>query len=221
MKIPTRSPKSNAGFTILEVLIAVLVLAVGIIGVFGMQVTSTISNQRAYERRVATELAESVLERLKRDSIEWTLTSYPASGTWLVDGAANMAPAPFEGSGAGPDVSAAREAAWTYRTSPGAVPMFNDMGLPSGGTSVAETKNQRFCVSYRLTPLIDGRVLRAEVRITYAKNGDGAVALGGNCRALEQRTITVDRGLLFDEVVVTGLIRQNALQSAAELPTAL
>ena len=48
----------------IEVLIAVLVLAVGLLGVAGMQLSALRSNQAAYERSVETIMASSIAERM-------------------------------------------------------------------------------------------------------------------------------------------------------------
>jgi type IV pilus assembly protein PilV len=55
----------NTGFTLIEVLIAMLVLAVGLLGLAGLQVTSLNNNQRAYFRSQATQLAYDMADRMR------------------------------------------------------------------------------------------------------------------------------------------------------------
>jgi type IV pilus assembly protein PilV len=62
---PFRVMNKNAGFTLIEVLIAMLVLAVGLLGLAGLQVTSLKNNQSAYNRSQATQLAYDMADRMR------------------------------------------------------------------------------------------------------------------------------------------------------------
>jgi type IV pilus assembly protein PilV len=55
----------SAGFTLIEVLIAMLVLAVGLLGLAGLQVISLRNNQSAYNRSQATQLAYDMADRIR------------------------------------------------------------------------------------------------------------------------------------------------------------
>ncbi|MDP3330642.1 MAG: type IV pilus modification protein PilV [Methylococcaceae bacterium] len=55
----------NTGFTLIEVLIAMLVLAVGLLGLAGLQATSLKNNQSAYNRSQATQLAYDLADRIR------------------------------------------------------------------------------------------------------------------------------------------------------------
>lgn len=56
--------RSN-GFTLIEVLIAMLVLAVGLLGLAGLQATSLKNNQSAYNRSQATQLAYDLADKMR------------------------------------------------------------------------------------------------------------------------------------------------------------
>ena len=60
----------NTGFTLIEVLIAVLVLAVGLLGLAGLQATSLKNTQSAYNRSQATELAYDMADRIRANIVE-------------------------------------------------------------------------------------------------------------------------------------------------------
>jgi len=62
---PFSAMDKNAGFTLIEVLIAMVVLAVGLLGLAGLQVTSLRSNQSAYNRTQATQLAYDLADRMR------------------------------------------------------------------------------------------------------------------------------------------------------------
>ena len=55
----------NTGFTLIEVLIAMIILAVGLLGLAGLQATSLRNNQSAYNRSVATQLAYDIADRMR------------------------------------------------------------------------------------------------------------------------------------------------------------
>ncbi len=55
----------KSGFTLIEVLIAMVVLAIGLLGLAGLQVTSLKNNQSAYNRSQATQLAYDLADRMR------------------------------------------------------------------------------------------------------------------------------------------------------------
>ena len=57
--------KTNSGFTLIEVLIAMLILAVGLLGLAGMQATGIRNNLSAYNRGLATQLAYDIADRMR------------------------------------------------------------------------------------------------------------------------------------------------------------
>lgn len=63
--IQSRTMNKNTGFTLIEVLIAMLVLAVGLLGMAGLQATSLGNNQSAYNRSQATQLAYDMADRMR------------------------------------------------------------------------------------------------------------------------------------------------------------
>lgn len=78
-----RLPNRSRGFTLLEVLIAVLVFSLGLLGVAGLMVLSVRTNHSAYLRTQASFLAESMADRI-RSSVGRTRDyngDYPVSGS--------------------------------------------------------------------------------------------------------------------------------------------
>jgi type IV pilus assembly protein PilV len=63
------SPQHN-GFTLIEVLVAMLVLAVGLLGLAGLQAHALKNNQSAYYRSQATQLAYDIADRMRANQIE-------------------------------------------------------------------------------------------------------------------------------------------------------
>ncbi len=59
------SRSRSRGFTLLEVLIAVVVLSIGLLGLAGLQATGLRNNHSAYLRSQATMLAHDIFERMR------------------------------------------------------------------------------------------------------------------------------------------------------------
>jgi type IV pilus assembly protein PilV len=57
--------KQQSGFTLIEILVAVVILALGLLGMAGMQANSLRNNQSAYFRSQATVLAYDILDRMR------------------------------------------------------------------------------------------------------------------------------------------------------------
>lgn len=80
---PSRRPRPASGFTLIEVLVALVVLSIGLLGVAGLQLRSLQSSHASYERTVVTLQAHDLVERM------WAgiCSLYDANGN-LVSGSA-------------------------------------------------------------------------------------------------------------------------------------
>ncbi len=81
--MPSQSFHKEAGATLIEVLIAMVVLAIGLLGLAGLQATSIQSNHSAYYRSQATLLASDLADRMRANRTEALtnayLTNFPTS----------------------------------------------------------------------------------------------------------------------------------------------
>ncbi len=59
----------NRGFTLIEVMVALVVLAVGLLGMASLMVRSQQSNEGAYSRSQATILAYDIVERMRANKM--------------------------------------------------------------------------------------------------------------------------------------------------------
>jgi type IV pilus assembly protein PilV len=57
--------KMQTGFTLLEVLVAIVVLSLGLLGLAGLQAASLRNNQTAYYRGIATQQAYDMADRMR------------------------------------------------------------------------------------------------------------------------------------------------------------
>jgi len=62
---PMPSRGDHRGFTLLEILVAIVVLSIGLLGLAGLQVVSLNNNQTAYYRSVATQQAYDMADRMR------------------------------------------------------------------------------------------------------------------------------------------------------------
>lgn len=71
--------RQSAGFTLLEVLIAMLILAIGLLGMASLMLTSLQNNQGAYARAQASTLAYDIVERMRANRPQAELSNSPYS----------------------------------------------------------------------------------------------------------------------------------------------
>jgi type IV pilus assembly protein PilV len=62
--------KFQQGFTLLEVLIAMLVLTLGLLGLAALQATTLKNNQNSYYRSQATQFAYDIADRIRANEVE-------------------------------------------------------------------------------------------------------------------------------------------------------
>ena len=71
-----KTMNNNKGFTLIEVLVAVFVLAIGLLGLAGLQAKSLQFNHSAYQRSQATILAYDIIDRMRANLSEARNGSY-------------------------------------------------------------------------------------------------------------------------------------------------
>jgi type IV pilus assembly protein PilV len=74
-----RSHRAAAGVSLIEVLVAVLIFSVGLIGLAGLLIVSTRSNQEAFVRTQVTFLAGSMADRMRANPVGLWSKAYDAS----------------------------------------------------------------------------------------------------------------------------------------------
>lgn len=81
MSIKPIRHSANAGFTLMEVLVAAVVLGIGILGLVTMMVTSMKSNQSSFYRSIASSLAYNMADRIRKNSDQAKLGAYDGIDT--------------------------------------------------------------------------------------------------------------------------------------------
>lgn len=72
---------AQAGFTLLEILVAIVVLSLGLLGLAGLQAASLTNNQNAFYRSIATQQAYDMADRIRANLAGVAAGSYDALGT--------------------------------------------------------------------------------------------------------------------------------------------
>ena len=89
--------KSQAGFTLLELMIAVLVLAIGLLGLAELQITAIRTNSSTATLTAANALAQRVVEEVAAMDPADVMFNAPGTGTW--SSAVTPSPITIEGAG--------------------------------------------------------------------------------------------------------------------------
>jgi prepilin-type N-terminal cleavage/methylation domain-containing protein len=195
--------RSRRGYTVIEVMIALTLLAIGTSGIIAMQKITAVANRDAKNLVIANQIARTWIERLRADAVQWNHPSPVspdsdlADTKWLNNVTGNW----FRPADAYP------------------------MGSPSAdafGNDLPDTKvaDGLFCTNIRLTwlygtpPQPPPYLIRAEVRVYWLRDGGGGVIEAGKpiCDAsidLAQVGAAVNR---YHFVYVTSAITQNMAQ---------
>lgn len=135
--VPLSAPHAVAGFTLLEALVALLVLSIGLLGLAALQARGIAYSHDAYVRSQATFLAYDIMERMRARRMGI------ADSTQVPAAMAAYTATPTAGSFCGTtaeDASANNEVyCWEQRvkaTGPGAE------GLPGGTGTISQTAGQ-------------------------------------------------------------------------------
>lgn len=77
------NPPASRGFTLLEVLITVVILAIGLLGLAGLQMNSLNAQLEAYQRAQALLILEDMANRMRANAAEArTETDYPEASDY-------------------------------------------------------------------------------------------------------------------------------------------
>ena len=130
---PAQISDRQRGFTLLEVLIAVMLLAVGLLGLAGLQAVSLRNNHSAYLRSQATMLAYEIIDsmRTNRSAVRSPLPGSYQDGSYeipLGDSGSTSPPDCMTAPCSGPELATFEITDWKQRLG---------STLPSGDGSIA------------------------------------------------------------------------------------
>ncbi len=160
---------ADGGFTIIEILIAVVVSAIGFAAIFSMQISTMQGHIAARENAAALNLAERFAEDLRAEAYTWTGNTLPGprlsagAGAWrtLTDVPGGLGRDPRDG----------------LPVDQNAMPFQGDDATGSG------LVRQRFCVHYWINPLTAAYngILNGRVRVVWPRDPLNPLAVTAAC----------------------------------------
>jgi type IV pilus assembly protein PilV len=193
------------GYTIVELIMSLSVLAIGVSGVIAMQKVTVSSNRNAKDLAVATRIAEAWADQLNADASLWTIdqggNSTRATTSWL-----KLA-------------DPTQTVDWfipAYSATSTFGPAFGPLGTPVDPSTSAGFAH--FCAHIRFaflhsetTPTAGNGAIRAQVRVFWLRD-DSAVDLPasarGNLCSVDASTFDANIGA-FQVVYLTTAVRQT------------
>ncbi len=150
--------RNQSGFTVIEILIAVAVTAVGFAAIFSLQIGSMQGNISARDLSASMNLAERYAEVLRRDTYEWGGRDLP-----------------------GPRLNKS-EGEW-HTFTPHPVDHNGLASLDDDPEFGSELFRQRFCVHYWFRPLngLYARILNVRVRVIWPRTSMDPSGLAAVC----------------------------------------
>jgi prepilin-type N-terminal cleavage/methylation domain-containing protein len=190
--------RSRRGYTVVEVIMSLAVLAVGVAGVIAMQRVTAASNRHAKNLSIATHIGQAWLEMLSAESSLWAENGSLARTTWLAQGAG--------------------QASWfrpNYSASLNFGPGFDALGNPV--SNIEQATKAEFCVDLRMTQMraADGGsgLIRVEARVIWRREDAlvlAAVTPPAQACDLAAVTVTNDTsGNLFHFLFMSSAVRQQ------------
>lgn len=187
--------KLRRGFTLIELMVALVILSIGLFAIIHLQVVAVRGNEYAQERFDATQLAQEVAEELRTCALNWLDT--PATGAMAFNTVFSGGVCPNIILGATPpqgtDVNIADLHSLTSfngnviaaGTAPGQAYAINSLGLNPVSSPDLNGAGAIFRVNYTAYPVAtmpgipaDGSVVRVTIYVSWDNKNHGDASLG-------------------------------------------
>ena len=149
-------------------MVALGVMTISAMALFGMQAQATRANVRARDMTVASQIAQNVLERMKMDGLAWNTIGNPEDvliNTSMLGKIVGSTLGSFMTLPERPETRGGTTVVWSNG--------FDMYGIdvPISGADAASLANIRFCASNRLAWVYNNpaRAIRADVRVWWSK----------------------------------------------------
>jgi type IV pilus assembly protein PilV len=164
-----RGRLARRGYTLVEVMLAIGVMAVGATAILGLQQAAIRGNQEANEYAVATRTAEMWLDRFRLDALSWNQGGAGATagpGTFAATQFMRMMPP----TGATPWFEPVPATAGSYL--PATRLAFQGNPSPPAGSP-----GPVYCTQAQLSWVYPATAIRVDVRVFWMRRGPGAAAV--------------------------------------------
>ncbi|MFH1437402.1 MAG: hypothetical protein ABIJ56_16980 [Pseudomonadota bacterium] len=149
------------GYTLVEVMAALLLFGVGLLGIMAMEVVATKGNRDSHDLTVATTMGEWWLERLHMESLMWNVSQN--------DFDANLTPMLLPHQVNMDTLGGTTDWVAPPGTRDGSTPANPRYDKWMRSAATPGTAGE-FCAQYRLTTITVNELVRAEVRVMWWKN---------------------------------------------------
>lgn len=192
----------SGGYTMVELLMAITVFAIGVAGIIAMQKVTIASNQHAKNLAIATRIAQGWQEALTADAVGW---NHPSPNKAVADLGSDTV---WLNKVIGSNKLWFRPA---YDNGRNLGAAFDALGTPLTDN---QTGTARFCAHLRLSwlyqDLSGNGLLRAEVRVFWIRDGMGGTVDGaGICEITTDPNLVEAGGERYHFVHQATAIKQN------------
>jgi prepilin-type N-terminal cleavage/methylation domain-containing protein len=163
--------RRRQGFTLIEVMVSLGIMTIAGMAIVALQQQVTRGNVHARQITIATQIAQTWIERLKLDALRWNVAG-PAND---LGNTTYLAAMPATGNRVGfttiPFVTQTNDAGGVRWMSPAFDYYGDELNMAAG-----DPPNLFFCASHRLNWVFNNqRVIRADVRVWWAKEGESRI----------------------------------------------
>lgn len=184
------------GLTMIEVLVALVILSVGVLGVAGLQGISKRTNHQALQRTLATHLADEIIERIRANPT--AAASYHTGTTSPLGGGTITAePSPDCGTSACDSSQLATHDLWLWEQA------IDGAAITAGGNSAGGLVNPQGCIDFTAEA---GKINTGQLTVILAWEGmtdisDAASATGVTCGSVAAGSDASRRQLVVNTYV--------------------
>lgn len=156
----SRSRRSRGGYTLVEIMVAIGILMVGSAGIFAIQQGAIMANSEARRASTAGYVAANVIERIRRDALQWRSGGAAMTGTALDSTSYLVNAGTIPG---GPPT------AWMNLTP---TALGESWGFDYWGRDTTVAADMAYCAQMRFQWVIAAQAIRADVRVAYPRRGE-------------------------------------------------
>lgn len=186
--------RSDKGYTLIELMVVVVITMIGFMAILMLQAGVIKGNTNTWDVVCATNLAQHVLETIRIEALEWTgkdaTQGYDQDKFHYLRSLSSAGiPAPQVSTGWLKAFDLGKNVKFQMVNQAGR-DTYYDSGILN---EVPDSRNQRFCVQYRLTWIIPDALIRAEVRVLWPKLETAAGNFDACPKGMENQTNMVNQ----------------------------